>query len=56
MLGRKVAAVSRAQLPAGEHSVRWDGSTVGGTRVSAGTYILSLTTSREVVTRTLVVH
>ncbi len=56
MLGRRVAGLLRAQLPAGEHSVRWDGSTMSGRRVTAGTYILSLTTSHGVATRALIIR
>lgn len=56
MLGRKIARLLQAEMFAGEHTVRWNRIGFDGARVPAGTYIIRLTTSREVKTRTLIVR
>jgi len=43
--GRLVRSFRLPTLPAGEHSVPWDGTTDGGTRLATGVYIARLSAS-----------
>ena len=38
--GRRIAWVEQADLPAGEHTFRWDGRTADGARAATGTYLV----------------
>jgi hypothetical protein len=52
LLGRRIRTLSPGALPAGIHSVRWDGLTDAGTAAGAGIYFVALRTARaEAVTR-----
>jgi hypothetical protein len=42
LAGRRVATLTEGALPAGRHSVRWDGRDVTGRRVGAGVYFVRL--------------
>jgi hypothetical protein len=47
VLGRSVATIARGALPAGYHSVIWDGLAAGGAPVGSGVYLYRLTFSGE---------
>jgi flagellar hook assembly protein FlgD len=44
--GRLVRELLRGQLPAGEHTVQWDGRNENGEAISHGIYFLQLITPR----------
>lgn len=52
--GRRVARVLEAELPAGEHSIAWDGKDARGLRLGAGVYIYELTMGPDRVARRLI--
>lgn len=52
--GRLVRRLDRADLPAGFHDIRWDGTDTGGRRVPAGVYFARLVTGDLHRTRKLV--
>jgi flagellar hook assembly protein FlgD len=47
LLGRRVRTLASGTLPAGPHRVGWDRTTHEGVRLSAGIYIVRLTTATE---------
>ena len=50
-LGRQITVLSRGQLEAGTHAVRWEGTDAGGKRVASGTYFYRLTAGTYTETR-----
>ncbi len=53
--GRKVRSLVSGSQPAGTKSVRWDGTTDQGTKVSSGVYFYRLTTANETLTRSMLI-
>ncbi len=51
--GREVAVLADGTLPAGFHTVTWNGETVDGVRASAGMYFYRLQTAEGTMTRKL---
>lgn len=51
LAGRRLQGWSWSRLPAGEHSVRWDGKTIGGGWAPAGAVLLRLTAAGSTLTR-----
>jgi subtilisin family serine protease len=51
LAGRRVRELLRADLPAGDHSVRWDGRRDDGRPAAAGMYLYRLTAGGETLTR-----
>ncbi len=56
MLGRHVSTLVDSWQTAGRHSVRWNGRGADGRHVPAGNYYIHLSSSREVMTRRIVVR
>ena len=54
VLGQEVTKLIDGYLPAGEHSVPWDGRSEGGTRVSSGVYFYRLSTGSETMTKKMI--
>lgn len=54
VMGRQVATLVDASLPAGPHSVEWHGLLAGGRAAAAGTYYYRLETSDGALSRRLV--
>jgi hypothetical protein len=54
LLGREVAVLTDGVTAAGEQTATWDGRDADGREASAGLYILQLTASGHVQTRTLI--
>lgn len=52
--GRRVTGLVNGPLPAGSHSVRWDGRDASGQRVASGVYLLRLSAGDEVRTTDVV--
>jgi len=52
--GRLVNTLFKGTLDAGPHSLEWDGTSAGGTRVSSGVYLYVLRTSTETIARRMV--
>ncbi|MAE70068.1 MAG: hypothetical protein CME06_06325 [Gemmatimonadetes bacterium] len=52
--GALVRTLHQGVLPAGRHSVRWDGKSEGGLALASGVYIYRLETPEEIVTRRMV--
>jgi flagellar hook assembly protein FlgD len=52
--GRRVRRLGAGSLPAGRHTVRWDGRDATGRPVASGVYFLVLETEERRVTRKLV--
>jgi len=46
--GRAVRTLADADLPAGEHALRWDGRDARGATAAAGVYFARVTAGREV--------
>ncbi len=55
VMGRKVATLVDAPVPAGEHEVRWNGRAADGSTVASGVYLLRLQAGERVATRRLTV-
>ncbi len=55
LLGRQVATLVDGELPAGPHSVRWDGLDDARQRVASGTYLYRISTGGKMLTRTMTV-
>jgi hypothetical protein len=55
LTGRLVAALADASMPAGYHSVRWDGRSVSGGKVASGIYYFRLEADGEAVVQRLTV-
>jgi hypothetical protein len=55
VMGRKVATLVDAPVPAGEHTVRWNGRAADGSTVASGVYLLRLQAGERVATRRLTV-
>jgi hypothetical protein len=55
MVGQKVATLASGVLPAGHHTVSWDGRSQSGQKVSGGVYFYRLTTPDYTGTKRLVV-
>jgi hypothetical protein len=51
ILGRRVCTLSQGVLPAGDHSVVWDGTDSRGDHAGSGVYFYKLTAGSEVQTR-----
>lgn len=51
--GRKVASLERGHEPAGRHQVRWNGTSLAGSKVSSGVYFGRLTVATQGSTRVL---
>ncbi len=51
--GRRIATLRSGDLPAGEHSVTWDGMTDSGTPAAAGTYWYVLETTKGQVSKAM---
>lgn len=51
VLGQQVSRLQDAHLPAGHHSVEWDGRTDSGDRAASGVYFYRLKTDGEVLAR-----
>ncbi len=49
--GQRVRELASGSIDRGRHTVRWDGTTMGGERVPAGVYFLRLETGTEVRTQ-----
>jgi hypothetical protein len=54
IVGQRVATLARGVLPAGHHTVKWDGRSEAGQKVSGGVYFYRLTTPEYTGTRRLV--
>lgn len=54
MLGQRVATLANGRLDPGDHTARWDGLDIGGSRCASGVYVCRLVTSHGVVSRRLV--
>ncbi|MEM1092973.1 MAG: family 10 glycosylhydrolase [Bacteroidota bacterium] len=54
VLGRRVATLTRGMQPAGVHRVTWAGADSRGSAVASGTYIYTLRTQDQQVSRTMV--
>jgi hypothetical protein len=52
--GRLVNTLLNRELGAGPHSVDWDGTATNGNRVSSGVYLYVLRTSKETISRRMV--
>jgi hypothetical protein len=52
--GRRVRALVRGELPAGEHALRWDGRDEAGVRAASGLYFLRLDTPGQTLKLRLV--
>ena len=52
--GRRVRTLLEANLPPGEHRVRWDGQSDAGRAVASGVYLVRLKTETSTQTRQLV--
>lgn len=55
VLGRKVATLVEGMLPAGSHTVTWEGMNEAGQRVASGTYLYRLETGSHSLSRTMTV-
>lgn len=53
--GQLVRTLASGQVPAGPHSVKWDGRDNSGNKVSSGIYIYRLQAGNKDLTRKLVV-
>jgi flagellar hook assembly protein FlgD len=53
-VGQKVATLASGVRPAGYHTVRWDGRSDAGQKVSGGVYFYRLTTPEYTGTKRLV--
>ena len=42
LLGQKIATLVKGEMPAGEHSVVWNGTDLGGNQVASGIYLYQL--------------
>jgi plastocyanin len=49
--GRRIAVIQRGELPAGEHLLRWRGTTDAGARVPSGIYVVWLSDGQRVMAR-----
>jgi len=54
ILGRKVATLEARRLPAGKHSVVWNGENDSGEQVASGVYLYRVSTSAKAKTRKMV--
>lgn len=54
-IGQEIKTLIDGLLPAGQHSLTWDGSDEQGERVSGGLYVVRLKTSRSSCARKLIV-
>ena len=54
LLGRRVATLHDARLPAGLHRVPWDGRRDDATRIAAGVYVVRVTAGGATQHRTIV--
>ncbi|MBD3404068.1 T9SS type A sorting domain-containing protein [candidate division GN15 bacterium] len=54
LLGQQVTVLIDRILPAGSHTVRWDGLTVNGQRVASGIYLYRLTTEHDAEARKMI--
>jgi hypothetical protein len=54
LAGRRVASLARTWLPAGDHTLVWNGRDASGRRVPAGVYVCALGSNGERATRRLV--
>ncbi len=54
ILGRRVATLLEKVLPAGQHSIEWDGTDHSGERVASGVYFYRMSTLRTSETRKMV--
>lgn len=52
--GRLVRTLCDSMLGAGEHSFAWNGTNLGGERVSSGSYFYRLTAGEDVMTRRMI--
>lgn len=53
--GRKVATLANGDHAAGNHSIRWNGTSDQGTKVTSGVYFYRLTTANETLTRSMLI-
>ncbi len=54
LAGRKIATLINKELPAGYHTVRWDGKNSAGQEVSSGVYFYQLKTARGTKVRKMI--
>lgn len=54
ILGQKVATLLDTDMPAGSHSVIWDGKNTSGDAVTSGLYLYRIQTSKNISTKKLV--
>ncbi|RMF57163.1 MAG: T9SS C-terminal target domain-containing protein, partial [Calditrichaeota bacterium] len=54
LLGRKVKTLLNTVLPAGEHTVQWDGTDDAGQPVGSGIYLYQLKFGKNIQTRKMV--
>ena len=54
--GRRVARLVDRTLPAGSHTVTWDGRDAGGARVASGVYLYRLTAAGESLSKEMVLR
>jgi hypothetical protein len=54
LLGRRVRVLFEGALPAGSHTVTWDGTDGDGSPVAGGVYFYELRTERRVETRKMI--
>ncbi len=52
--GRKLASLVDSELPAGNHSVSWDGSDLNGNVVNKGIYLCTLRTNSVITTKKII--
>lgn len=55
VIGQKVRTLVSGNLPAGNHTARWDGCDENGRKVSSGVYVYRLNTGDRVLTRRMTV-
>jgi hypothetical protein len=53
--GRRVASLAQTSMPAGAHTVRWDGRDERGARLTAGCYFVRLSAGGTSTTRKVIV-
>ena len=54
MLGQKVASLVDGDVPAGTHTVRWNGKDSNGNEAATGVYFYKLTTEKQTLTRKMI--
>jgi hypothetical protein len=54
--GRKIATLIDSEMQAGEHTVKWDGTSTNGQKLSTGIYICTLKTNSVIATQKIILY